>query len=107
MMTDHETQETGLRDNDRRVNIVDTKLPLTWLISTGGIITIFLATTLWNVSMQSNKLDQLVTSTGKIEQNISTQDGRIDKLKDAVNQLQRISDLQQQRIDQFDRSSRK
>jgi uncharacterized membrane protein len=107
MMTTHEVLETGIRETDRRVNIVDTKLPLTWLLSTAGIVTVFLATTLWNVSMQSNKLDQLVVSTTKIESNMSAQDGKMDKLKDSVNQLQRMGDIQQTRIEQLERSNRK
>ena len=95
------------RTDPHRVNIVDTKLPLTWLISTGAIITLFLATTLWNVSMQSNKLDQLVLSTSKIESNVSTQDTKLDKLKENSYATQRVIDNLQNRIEALERSVRK
>ena len=86
---------------------VDTKLPLTWLITSGGVITVFLATTLWSVAMQSNKLDQLVSSTGKIEVNVAAQDGRLDKLKENAYGTQRIIDNQQLRIEALERVTRK
>lgn len=96
-----------IRGEDRAVKIIDTKLPLTWLLTTGGIILAFLSTTLWNVSMQSNKLDQVVISTAKIEQNVVAQDGKLEKAKETIYAMQRVQDNQQLRIEALERGQKK
>ena len=47
--------------------VIDNKIPLTWLLTSAGTLILLLATVLWNVAAQSNKLDQLITQSEKTE----------------------------------------
>lgn len=46
---------------------IDNKIPLTWLLTSAGAVLILLASLLWNVAAQSNKLDQLIIQAEKAE----------------------------------------
>lgn len=65
---------------DRRRITFDNKIPLTWLISSCGAILMLLATLLWNVAGQSNKLDQLIYQMEKNEQSNLKRDAKLDVL---------------------------
>lgn len=52
---------------DRRSVEIDNKIPVTWLVSSGATVLVLLATVLWNVAAQSNKLDQLIIQADKTE----------------------------------------
>lgn len=65
---------------DRRRITFDNKIPLTWLLSTCGAILMLLATLLWNVAGQSNKLDQLISQMEKNEQSNLKRDAKLDVL---------------------------
>jgi hypothetical protein len=65
---------------DRRRVTFDNNIPLTWLISSCGTILILLATVLWNIASQSNKLDQLIIQMEKSEQLNLKRDAKLDVL---------------------------
>ena len=87
--------------------IIDTKLPLTWLMSTAGTLLIALCTVLWNVSSQSNKLDQLIQSNSKLEKRMDERDGRLDAVRDSINGINRSSDSLTLRVESLERQVRK
>lgn len=51
----------------RPVKIIDTRLPLTWLLSTAGVLIAALVSVEWSISVQNNKLEELVRQYAKIE----------------------------------------
>lgn len=58
----------------------DNKIPLTWLLTSGGTGLVLLLTVLWNVASQSSKLDQLVAQTEKIERHSVERDQKLEAL---------------------------
>lgn len=84
--------------------IVDMRIPLTWLLSTAGAILVTLATTLWNIAAQSNKLDTLIEANTKLEKRLDDRDIRLDVLRDRVSQLERASDTRAVRLDSLERT---
>lgn len=88
------------RDPDR---IVDMRIPLHWMLSTAGVILVTLATTLWNIAAQSNKLDQLIEANNKLEKRLDDRDVRIDVLRDRVSQLERAADTRAVRLENLER----
>lgn len=65
---------------ERRRITFDNKIPLTWLISSCAAILMLLATVLWNIAAQSNKLDQLIVQMDKNEQLNLKRDAKLDVL---------------------------
>lgn len=65
---------------ERRQITFDNKIPLTWIISSCGVILMLLSTLLWNVAAQSNKLDQLIYQMEKNEQSNLKRDAKLDVL---------------------------
>jgi len=65
---------------ERRQITFDNKIPLTWIISSCGVILMLLSTLLWNVAAQSNKLDQLISQMDKNEQLNLKRDAKLDVL---------------------------
>lgn len=74
------------------VRIIEPKVSLTWLLSTTGVVLVFLASTLWAVAGQSNKLDALVTANVKMEKRMDQKDTGQETLRDMLYAQQRISD---------------
>lgn len=87
--------------------IVDMQLPLPWLLSSAAAITLMMATMVWSVAGQSNKLDQLITNTAKLEKRVDERDSRVELIKDAQYEARRVQDLLTQRIDVLERAARK
>lgn len=87
--------------------IVDMQLPLPWLLSSVAAIMLTMATMVWSVAGQSNKLDQLITNTSKLEKRVDERDTRVELMKDAQYEARRVQDLLTQRIDNLERASRK
>lgn len=98
--------------------IIDTKLPLTWLLSTAG--TIILALALFAISNSSNtektqaKLDllradqaTLILNIAKLEKRVDDRDTRTDAIKEMQYSMQRIIDGQGMRIETLERGARK
>jgi outer membrane murein-binding lipoprotein Lpp len=83
------------------------QLPLPWLLSSVAAIMLTMATMVWSVAGQSNKLDQLITNTSKLEKRVDERDTRVELMKDAQYEARRVQDLLTQRIDNLERASRK
>lgn len=65
---------------DRRAVGFDNKIPLTWLLTSGGTVFTLLVSLLWNVASQSSKLDQLVVQAEKIERHSIERDQKLEAL---------------------------
>lgn len=98
--------------------MIDTKLPLTWLLSTAG--TIILALGAFAMSNSSNtektqaKLDllradqaTLILNIAKLEKRVDDRDTRTDAIKEMQYSMQRIIDGQGMRIETLERGARK
>lgn len=66
-----------------------------------------MAAMVWSVAGQSNKLDQLISNTAKLEKRVDERDNRVELIKDAQYEARRVQDLLTQRIDNLERSQRK
>lgn len=84
--------------------IVETKLPLTWLITTAGALISVLITLLWNISAQTNKLEQLILSTAKMEKRLDDRDARLDRMLVDFYEMRRIDDAQTLRLNAMESS---
>jgi uncharacterized protein YlxW (UPF0749 family) len=98
--------------------IIDTKLPLTWLLSTAGAIIVALGAFALNNSANTEKTqakldllraDQasLILSFAKLEKRVDDRDTRTDALKEMQYSMQRIIDGQGMRIETLERAARK
>lgn len=65
---------------ERRAIAFDNKIPLTWLLTSGGTVFTLLVSLLWNVASQSSKLDQLVAQAEKIERHSIERDQKLEAL---------------------------
>lgn len=92
---------------DRRKIVFDNKIPLTWILSSGGSILILLATLLWNVAAQSNKLDQLITQADKTERNNIARDLKLESLLHDGYDAKRNTDIINLRIDALEKAKSK
>lgn len=63
---------------ERRKMVFDNKIPVTWLLSSAGAVLMLLATVLWNVAAQSNKLDQLIVQADKAERGNVERDAKLE-----------------------------
>lgn len=75
---------------------LDTRIPLTWLISTTGAFLCFLALILWNVAGSNSTLVELKKSV----EAIST---KADATKEVIYTIQRAQDAQSLRIEALER----
>jgi outer membrane murein-binding lipoprotein Lpp len=87
--------------------IIDLQLPLPWLLSSVAGIMMGFAGIVWAVSSQTNKLDQLITSTAKLEKRVDERDSRVETMKDAQYEARRQQDLLEQRVANLERGQRK
>jgi hypothetical protein len=87
--------------------IIDLQLPLPWLLSSLAGIFIGFAAMIWSVAGQSNKLDQLILNTAKLEKRVDERDGRVDNIKEGLYEARRVQDSLGLRIDALERASRK
>lgn len=98
--------------------MIDTKLPLTWLISTAGAICLALAgfavTSSSNTEKTQAKLDllrvdqaTLILNIAKLEKRVDDRDTRTDALKEMQYSMQRIIDGQGIRLESLERGQRK
>jgi uncharacterized protein YlxW (UPF0749 family) len=98
--------------------IIDTKLPLTWLLSTAGAIILALCLFALNNTSSAEKTqakldllraDQtsLIQSFAKLEKRVDDRDTRTDALKEMQYSMQRIIDGQGMRIETLERAGRK
>lgn len=93
--------------DDRRRITFDNKIPLTWLLSSGGSILILLAALLWNVANQSNKLDQLITQSEKMERNNLARDEKFESLLRDGYEAKRNAEILNMRIDALEKAKTK
>lgn len=87
--------------------IIDTKLPLTWLLTTAGAIIValcgFALTLNSNTEKTQAKLDLLITNIGKLEKRVDDRDTRTDAIKELQYAMQRIVDTHTLRIESLER----
>lgn len=87
--------------------IIDLQLPLPWLLSSVAAIMLTLASMVWSVAGQSNKLDQLILNTAKLEKRVDERDTRVDGIKEAQYEARRVQDSHGLRIEALERAARK
>ena len=87
--------------------IIDLQLPLPWLLSSVAGIMLGFAAMIWSVAGQSNKLDQLIANTAKLEKRVDERDSRVETMKDAQYEARRQQDLLEQRVSNLERGQRK
>ena len=89
--------------NAPQKSVVDMKIPLPWLLTAGGAIIFTMATTLWSVAGQSNKLDQLLITTVKLEKRLDDRDEKSEALRDRMSNFDRTADNLKLRVDALER----
>lgn len=82
----------------------DNKIPLTWLLSSAGSILFLLGVLLWNVAAQSNKLDQLILQTDKLERAAAVRDGKFEDLARQNYETKRNTEIMGLRIDALEKA---
>lgn len=87
--------------------IIDLQLPLPWLLSSLAGIFIGFAAMIWSVAGQSNKLDQLILNTAKLEKRVDERDTRLDAVKEAQYEARLVQNALSIRVDVLERSLRK
>lgn len=91
--------------------IIDTKLPLTWLLSTAGSIILALALVGMSISANTEKtqakLDTLILNTAKLEKRVDDRDTRTDAIKETQYSMQRMIDALNMRTESLERAGRK
>lgn len=85
----------------------DNKIPLTWLLSSAGSIFFLLGVLLWNVAAQSNKLDQLILQTDKLERAAAVRDGKFEDLSRQNYETKRNTEIMGLRIDALEKAKSK
>ena len=78
--------------------MIDTRLPLTWLI--GSVVSVVGACFIvgYSISVQTGKLDQLVQANQKMEKRLDDRDARFDAMRDSIYSVQRLTDTNTIRI---------
>jgi len=61
----------------------------------------------WSVAGQSNKLDQLILNTAKLEKRVDERDTRVDTIKEQAYEARRVQDSHGLRIEALERAVRK
>jgi len=88
--------------------IIDTKLPLTWLLSTAGALLAALLSLILTIANQSGKIDQVISQTTKFERRLDERDARMDRIEANIFEIRRKDDLQDYRLEALDKfTSRK
>jgi hypothetical protein len=87
--------------------IVDMRIPLTWLLTTAGVILATLCTTLWTVAGQSNKLDLIFVTQTKMEKRFDDRDTKVEDMRDKMFNFDRTTDNLKLRVDALERGVRK
>lgn len=93
--------------DDRRRIVFDNKIPLTWLLSSAGTVLTLLAVLLWNVAAQSNKLDQLITQSEKMERTNLARDIKLETLIRDGYESKRNTEILNMRIDALEKARTK
>lgn len=92
---------------ERRRISFDNKIPLTWLISSAATVLVLLASLLWNVALQSNKLDQLIAQSEKTERGNIARDEKLESLWREAYDAKKNSEMLNVRIQALERSKSK
>jgi hypothetical protein len=92
---------------ERRRIVFDNKIPLTWLLSSAGSILFLLGILLWNVAAQSNKLDQLILQTDKLEKAAAIRDAKFEDLSRESYATKRNEDIMNMRIEALEKARSK
>lgn len=91
--------------------IIDTKLPLTWLLSTAASIILALAAFAMTISSNTEKtqakLDTLILNIAKLEKRVDDRDTRTDAIKETQYSMQRMIDGLTMRMETQERERRK
>jgi uncharacterized membrane protein len=88
--------------------IIDTKLPLTWLLSTAGTIIAFMVMIALNFNSKSDalsaKMDAILASNAEAKIQSDKRDVKHENLKEQVYGAQRVIDAHDLRISNLERS---
>lgn len=66
-----------------------------------------LASMVWAISGQTNKLDQLLLTTAKLEKRVDDRDGRLDIVKEVQYDMRRVQDAHNMRLEALERAAHK
>jgi hypothetical protein len=91
---------------DRRIT-VDNKIPLTWLLTSACTVLVLLATLLWNVAAQSNKLDQLIIQADKADRRNVERDVKLEAVIRDAYDTKRNSEILGLRIEALEKARSK
>ncbi len=94
---------------DHEQRIIDTKLPLTWLLSTAAAIITTMTLIAINFNRQSDalnaKMDAVLISNAELKLQSKERDGKYDALREALYSAQRTIDAHDLRISTLERAS--
>ena len=93
--------------NRQPQRVIDLQLPLPWLLSSAAAIISVMVAMVWSVAGQSNKLDQLILNTAKLEKRVDERDGRVDLIKETQYEARRVQDQIIMRIEALERAIQK
>ena len=79
------------------------RIPLTWLLSSAAIMISLLCTTLWTVAGQSNKLEQIVGTSVKLEKRLDDRDEKTEAMRERMFNFDRTTDNLKLRVDALER----
>jgi hypothetical protein len=88
---------------DRRITF-DNKIPLTWLLTSASTVLVLLATLLWNVAAQSNKLDQLIIQADKADRRNVERDVKLEAVIRDTYDTKRNSEILGLRIEALEKA---
>lgn len=86
-----------------QMKVIDMKLPLSWLISAFATVVLFMASMVWNIAGQSNKLDQLIITNQKMEKRLDDRDVKTEDMRDRLFNFDRTTDNLKLRVDALER----
>lgn len=102
-----DTNDSNSNNNDRR--IIDTKLPLTWLLSSAAAIIISMTLIAINFNRQSDalsvKMDALIASNADMKMQLKDRDIKYDAIRESMYGLQRKMDAIELKVDANARGS--
>jgi hypothetical protein len=80
------------------IRVIDMKMPLPALISGTVAVATFMMWMGWQAANQTNKMEDLILTTAKLEKRLDDRDARLDALRDTLFELRRNNDMNTMRI---------
>jgi hypothetical protein len=82
---------------------IEPKISLMWLLSAMATAIVFGGTLLWNIGLQSAKIDELLVQTQKLEKRLDDRDVRSDRIMQMIYSIRQVNDAQGFRLDDIER----